>query len=291
MKIQLLFVVILFLVKNAFACLHFSKDFKGSLTEGTQEFLVFHDGQNAHMVLRTELMAKKYPKEIAWVLPFPSLPSKYEEVEGPLFFELDQLFPEKKVDYASSKGMPSAAGFEGRGGVKIHQSVTVGNYQIHPIEILNEKSGEELNQWLTKNKFNSMPKDKQKRYIKKGATFLAIRMNLNRPSGRSLQSRPLHVVYKSENLSVPILFTHDNRVFDLKLYVFTQKEINTDFSGLYLDRIGSVPYKNEHLRPMIDSFIGGKVGWITYYNGKELNSSKKKLNLLTEDPTFLNQNL
>jgi hypothetical protein len=243
------------------------------------------------MVLRTELTAKKFPEEIAWVLPFPSLPSKYEEVDGPLFQELARMISDPAEDGATfgSKGMPSLGGRGASDGIKVHDQVQAGQYLIQPIEIINENSGKELNAWLKKNKFNSMPEAKQKRYLKKGAAFLAIRMKMNQPGEATLVSRPLHVTYASDSLSVPMLFTHDERVFDLDIYVFSQKEMKHDLSKLHFSQLPPVAYKREHVRPMVESLLGERSGWITRYRAKELNSKDKKLSLLKEDPTFTAQ--
>ncbi|MBL7544716.1 MAG: DUF2330 domain-containing protein [Bdellovibrionaceae bacterium] len=286
MKNYLLFAAYLFFSAPVWACFHFSKDFRGQLREGKQEFLVFHDGENAHMVLKTELSAEKYPKEIAWVVPFPSVPSKYQEVEGPLFQEIQELFSPDEDNLLAEARDGGFGNVKSAKGIKVHEVVTAGDYKVQPIEILSEDGGEELNQWLTKNKFNPMPKEKQMRYLKKGAAFLAIRMSMNRPNAYTLKSRPLHVTYKSTDISVPLLFTHDGREFDASIYVYTQRENKEKLSRFYLDTHDSRQYAREHKRPILENMIGDKSGWITRYSGTGLNSKNKKLTLLTEDPTF-----
>lgn len=273
------------------ACLHYSDSDKIKITEGLQEFFVYHDGKSGHMVLRTQLSAKKFPQEIAWVLPFPSLPSSYQEVDGPLFQELSQLFsPYMNDGMQKGRGAPDLAA-SGGAGIKVHDKVQVGGFEIQPIEILKDNGGTELNHWLSKNKFNPMPIDKQKRYLKKGAAFLAIRMKMNKPGEADLLSRPLHVVFPTDKIAVPMLFTHEDRTFDMDIYVFSEKEMKQDLSKLYLNKIGSVPYKREHLRPMIENLIGERKGWITRYSAKELNTRSKKLSLLSQDPAFLKSDL
>lgn len=282
----------MFVSSQSIACLHYSDSDKIKITEGLQEFFVYHDGKNGHMILRTQLSAKKFPQEIAWVLPFPSLPSSYQEVDGPLFQELSHLFPQNLSNDGMQKGRGAPAlESSGGAGIRVHDKVQVGGFQIQPIEILKESGGEELNGWLAKNKFNSMPADKQKRYLKKGAAFLAIRMNMNKPSETDLLSRPLHVTYPTDRIAIPMLFTHDERTFDMDIYVFSKKELKKDFKKLYLDKIAFVPYKRERLRPMIENLIGDQEGFITKYSGKEMNSGTKKLSLLKEDPVFSKSDL
>lgn len=286
MRLTRLFVFIQLSISIASACLHYPKSYKSQLTEGMQEFFLFHDGKSAHMILRTELSANKFPKEIAWVLPFPSLPSKYEEVDGPLFQELSALFESRATDRGfGSKGMPATEGI-GSNSIKVHEKVVVGNYQIQPIEILSDKGGQELNNWLTKNKFNPMPQDKQTRYLHKGAAFLAIRMEMNRPDAETFLSKPLHVTYPSDTLAVPMLFTHEGRKFDMDIYVYSQKEMKLELGKLYFDRRETVPYKRKRLKPIMENLIGDNPGWITRYSARELNSKEKPLKALKQDPSF-----
>lgn len=281
-----LLLLIVFATSNSIACLHYPTSNKIKITEGLQEFFVFHDGENAHMILRTHVRSSQFPKEIAWVLPFPTLPAAYKEVDGPLFQELSQQF----VSFESNsmqKGRGVTLGTDGGGaGIKVHDQVQVGGFQIQPIEILKDTGGDELNTWLQKNRFNPMPVDKQKRYLKKGAAFLAIRMKMNKPGETDVLSRPLHVMYPATSIAVPMLFTHEGRTFDIDIYVFSAKEMKTDLSKLYLNRVGSVPYSWERARPMIENIVGDRKGWITKYSGKELNSENRKLSQLKQDPVF-----
>lgn len=285
--INSLLLIVLVTIRSE-ACLHYSNSDKIKITEGLQEFFVFHDGEKAHMILRTKLSSNKFPKEIAWVLPFPTLPSAFKEVDGPLFQELSQQFFQFESNSMSQKGRAATDGLEGGGSaIKVHKQLQVGGFQIQPIEIMNESGGGgELNSWLKKNRFNSMPTDKQKRYLKKGATFLAIRMKMNTPGEADLLSRPLHVVYPASDISVPMLFTHDERIFDIDIYVYSSKELKSDFSKLFLNKVGTVPYKRERLRPMIENLVGDRKGWLTKYSGKEMNSGSKKLSQLSSDPVF-----
>lgn len=276
---------------SALSCLHFSNTYQSRMQEGLQEIFMFHDGENAHMVVRTHLQSKKFPTEVAWVLPFPGLPRKYEEIKGIFFEEVKGLFPADDAfdGIQESKGFGAVRG--GTSGLKVHETVVLDSYQIQPIEILKEGSGNEFNAWLKKNKFNPMPLANQKYYLKKGAVFLAIRMNLNRPSTENLISKPLHIVYPSDKLSAPMKFTHDTREFDLDLYVFSHKELKKDLTKMYLKQNGSTAYENKHITPFLDDLIGKQKGFITRYSGQSLNNKGQLINKLTHDPEFLKAEL
>lgn len=279
------------IASQALACFHYSNSFTGKLEEGRKEVFLFHDGKDAHMVIRTSLSADKFPKEIAWVLPIPSVPLKIEEIDGPIFEELNGLFPQK-----SSLGGSFAGGtdgiMKGRGSsIKVHETVTLSQFVIQPIEILKDGSAAEFNEWLTKNKFNPMPVENQKYYLKKGAVFLAIRMSMNRPDLATIKSRPLHIVYRADQVSVPIKFSHDSRVFGMDLYVWSKNPLKKEFNGNYVRKEIAVPYKNEHLHPMMDNRIGPGAGFITRYVSENLNGPGRSLKELSEDPTFMKADL
>ena len=278
--------VLSFYSTSAFSCLHYPNTYKSRLQEGLQEIFMFHDGKNAHMVVRTKLEAKKFPSEVAWVLPFPSLPSKYEETQGVLFREIKSYLPE--TDSArfghSEKGLGRGSG--AAKGFKVHDTVVLDSYKIQPIEILSEGVGNEFNAWLKANKFNPMPLENQKYYLKKGAVFLAIRMSLNLPDVGRLESKPLHIVYPSDKLSVPMKFTHDTRQFDLDLYVFSKNELKKDLTKMYLVRKDSGAYENKRNTPFLDSLLGKQKGFITRYSGHGLNKNGQLINKLATDPEF-----
>lgn len=268
------------------ACLHFDANYRGKLIENKQQIFAFHDGSNAHYVVRTVLQTSRFPREIAWVLPFSALPSKYQEVNGPFFEELFPLTARTGSGYGGSEGLGARKGGT-ESGIKVHQKVEVGSYLIQPIEITKDGSGQELNQWLRKNKFNPMPMKLQEYYLKKGAAFLAIRMKMSHPSEGSLVSKPLHIVVPAKALSIPIKFTHEERVFDLELYVFSEKELTKDLSTYYLTKKENMAYSaKKGLKPFVDDILSNKSGFITKYLGQGLNGSGGKLALLANDPSF-----
>lgn len=306
-------IIFLFLYGSiSYCCFHFPVEYKESLTEGKKEAFVFHDGQYAHLIIRTNMTANVFPNELAWVLPFPSLPVKYEEVDGRFFKELYGLIPEgfrkgDRAGFGRSDKQKEGLGF------KVHESVVVGGYQIQPIEILKEKSGQEFNTWLSKNKFNEMPNGNQKYYLKKGAVFLAIRMNTKGLANISI--KPLHIVYPSDHVSVPIKFTHDSRTFDLDLYVFAKSPMEPNYRELLKKKSGDEQaYKNPipriaDLYPSIEKahllyegfveypsvkndmtnvkkILGSVSGYITKFSSKNVNGVNNSVKLLKDDPFF-----
>src|SRR6185437_3772412 len=139
-------------------------------------------------------------------------PKHYEEVSNDVFKELTGLV---SVQRQASWGMrgPRAAK-----GILVHEPKEVGQYKIQEIEIVDENSGKELNAWLAAHHYNEMPLDLQKPYLKKGAVFLAITVTLD---SKDASFKPLHIAYPANDLRLPIKFTHDTRVFDVNVFVFS----------------------------------------------------------------------
>ncbi len=102
MKRQLaMWCLLLTLGRVTLACEHTPRGYKDVVTEKTKQALLFHDGENAHLVIKTSLQSApkngkgtaNLPPVMAWVIPLPSLPSKYEEADPQLF---EQLFEATK---------------------------------------------------------------------------------------------------------------------------------------------------------------------------------------------------
>lgn len=277
--------ICLLVTAPAFACLHYDKNFKYKIKEGTKAALLFHDGKNAHLVVRTDVSIDgkgKLPGTLSWVMPFPSLPSKYEEVSENIFTDIEQIL-QGSLDWQGSRGY----GGVGNKGIKVHETKIVGNYKIEPIEITSDTAGNEFNDWLTKRKLNPMPAENQKYYLKKGAVFLAITAKLG---GTAAKLKPLHIVYKSDQLSFPMKFTHDTRVFDLDLYVIAGKlPVPLDYEPFYLELGPGQPFEptadKGQLKHLL-KLVGKTKGSLFKMTGRELNKGSKKLAALPADPSF-----
>jgi len=209
------------LAGSAWGCLYFDKNFDRSrFRETSREALLFRDQDAVNLILKTGFSGH-LPADLAWVFPLPSKPISYREADPDVFTELRNHFL-FMAETGGSKGGPRSAADMPRASIRVHETVTVGGYQIIPIEIVNPKgSGEELNSWLRKQNFNELPNHIQKPYLKKGAYFLAIRM---KPQTEDMVVKPLWVRYKSSELSFPLRFTHDDRTFDLTLYFLGPKK-------------------------------------------------------------------
>ena len=272
------------------ACVHTPRTYKGTVTEKTEEALLFHDGVNAHLIIRTNLQATSgsLPETMAWVIPLPSLPSHYEEVDPALFPELFQV-----VEKASEAHERSIFALKQRTktaetappGILVHPMQVVGSYQVQPIEVLDPKSaGGELNHWLLANGFGTVSPQHQRPYLRKGAVFLALKIHGLR--GGFSEIKPLHIVYKSETLSLPLKFANNFGTFNVDLYAFTPHALD---SGLLrsdnLSGDTSVEIKSAADAPLLWR-LAGRRGFLTRFEGYGFNGTGAAIRSLKTDPTI-----
>lgn len=195
---------------QADACIYFdaklnSKHFK----ETTRAALMFHDGQMANLILKTQFEGK-IPRRLTWVLPLPSKPVSYKSMTWDIFPALSNAI-QKDSPSIGEKGSRSL----GTRGIKIHPTEVAGDFEITPIEILSENAGNELNSWLKNQQFIESPVEIQRSYLIKGAFYLAIRTSI---AATKVSLKPLWIRYPATTLSFPLRFTHDYRTFDLDLF-------------------------------------------------------------------------
>lgn len=200
--------------QTATACLYFnSKISPNSFKENDREALLFHDGEAANLILKTGFSGT-LPAKIAWVFPVSSKPIGYKVTSGRIFRVLNNYIEPQSSGGFGSRSLGGSKSIKSDG-IKIHETTQVGQYEVIPIEILSEASGNELNAWLKNQGFIASPLEIQKPYLKKGAFFLAIKADL---SGAISNIEPLWIRYKANKLSFPLRFTHDYRSFNLKVY-------------------------------------------------------------------------
>lgn len=280
-------VITLLVSRLAQACLHFNKDYKTSIEEGRKIAFLFHDGKFAHMVVKTDVEVRKgrLPKRLAWVLPFPTLPTQYEEVDEKVFKELFALLNEEKLSKAALQRSDRQGVYAGNSApaFHLHPKVEVGKYRIQPIEILGPSNANDFNNWLMKNHFNPMPMQNQQRYLTKGAVFLAIETS---PNGQQAHLKPLHISYPSETLSFPLRFTHDTRRFGMDLFVHTTEQFQPLDTPSYFDFTEQIPASRSKTSPHLAKLIQGRPGYITWFSGNDLNGPGKALSELADDPRF-----
>lgn len=274
---------------TARACIHAPQGYEGAVNEKTKQALLFHDGQNAHLVVSTQLQsAIKLPSAMAWVIPLPSLPSHYEEADPALFRDLFKLTtpPEPPPDYSQPQAGGAAA--PGAAGIIVHDAQTVGSYKVQPVEIVREgdKAASALNNWLSANGFGAVPAENQRFYLKRGAVFLALKIsNLD---GALAQVKPLHIVYPSQRLSLPLKFSSHSGVFDVLLYTFTPRPPDANaLHSFHLHAGGSWKTGDSEAPASLLRLVGAQEGTLARWSGQNYNATSHMVADLSDDPTLL----
>jgi hypothetical protein len=273
------------------ACIHVPRTYKGTVTEKTKEALLFHDGVNAHPIIKTNLLASSghLPDTMAWVIPLPSLPSHYEETNGGIFPEMFGVVEKanEERDRASAlQGVSSTGSAAMPKSILVHPMQTIGRYQVQPIEVLDPKNaGSELNHWLLANGFGAVPPANQRYYLKIGTVFLTLKLHGLR--GRFSDIKPLHIVYKSSLLSLPLKFSSHSGVFGVELYAFTSGPLDSGLlRGAHLEADPSVEIKDASQAPLIWQVTGQKTGYLTRFEGGGFNQPGQLVKALAADPTI-----
>lgn len=273
------------------ACIHVPRTYKGSVSEKTKEALLFHDGVNAHLIIRTNLQASSgnLPDTMAWVIPLPSLPTHYEEADAGVFKEMFNLVEasNEKRERASNQGATATTGVAPmQEAILVHPIQTIGHYQVQPVEVLNPKNaGSELNRWLIQNGYGAVPLATQRYYLKPGAVFLTLKLHGLRGSFSDV--KPLHIVYPSQTLSLPLKFSSHSGVFDVEMYAYTPKPLRSDL--LQADNLSADPsaeIKEASDAPLLWHLVGQKPGYLTRYEGYRFNQRGNLVTALTTDPTI-----
>jgi hypothetical protein len=282
----------LFACAFALACIHPPLSYKGVVSERLKEAFMFHDGELAHVVLRTSLRSVgELPDSMAWVIPLPSLPKVMEEAGEGIFSELFALtLPPPPLRELAKGEAPKAAPVAAAAApaIKVHAVTVAGDYRLQPIEILSDSAGDELNAWLKQNGFGAVPPENQRYYLKKGAVFLAVKLGALK--GSNAEVKPLHLAYRAERPTLPLKFSTHSGEFDLTLYTLTpEKPAYRSLAAFHLERIYAVEVKGADLAlqaPDLQKLIGNRTGWLTRFHGVHYNTPGKMVADLPDDPAF-----
>ncbi len=284
-----LFIFALALVAGASqACIHVPTEYREAVTERTKQALLFHDGTNAHLVIGTQVAAaKKLPEHFSWVLPLPSLPSRYAEADAFLFEELYRATEPPRPSFGGLRGKnaPKAGAFSGGVGIEVHTPVTVGRYEIRPVQVLRERAGDELNRWLTGSGYAPVPASMQQYYLRPGAVFLAVKVR--NPGGENAKLKPLHIVYRSEQVAMPLKFAEKSGIFDVLLYTFTPQPLRpTHFAAHRVMGLPSVSIRPGGSTPLLARITGNRQGYLTRFTGYRFNTPGRLVRTLRTDPSL-----
>ena len=226
------------------ACLHPEEEFKYPIKAGAQRGLVYFDNGYQHMVVRPGykvdaegLTVKNDAVEgftsLAWVIPLPSLPDRYEEASEEMFTELDEFTQAYETVGRNSADSPRENRHsleDQNSGAEFLEPVKVGSYTIQPVKAHGEIGGLELNGWLKDNKFGAIDAKVLEYYIEKDWYWLAVKLENKAGLPASGNVKPLHMGFKTETPVYPLKIQQGRGALDLELWVITKSEIDTEAS-------------------------------------------------------------
>jgi hypothetical protein len=229
---------------NGDACIHPPKAFKGVVDSAAQRGLVFFDNGRQELVLQpgftvntAELGADEFTedgllknfKAFAWIVPLPSLPDSYAEVEPALFADLDEFTPigpripspERDADDG-----PPMVFDEGDEDVEFFEPLEVGSYSIQPIKAKGEQGGKELAAWLKSNGFGEVDERVLRFYLQAEYYWLAVKLSADAGLPADGSVKPLQISFKTPRPVYPFKI-HDKRgEFDLELWLVTREAVD-----------------------------------------------------------------
>ncbi|MEM6956310.1 MAG: DUF2330 domain-containing protein [Myxococcota bacterium] len=204
------------------ACLHLGQD--GTISQSGQHGLIlFKDGVE-HLVLGVDArLEDTTPDKLAWVVPVPNVPDKYETVEGPLFQELHRWV---RLEETSGLRVADVGGGAARDPLRVLRATRAGPYLIQPIQGKGPAAAAAMNGWMTREGFQPIPDETLRYYIERNWTFLAVRVV---PNDEGFSQReglpPLHMAFAAERPVYPLkLSTHMGR-YAVRIYLVTEDAI------------------------------------------------------------------
>lgn len=229
------------LAQPADACLHPESEFKYPIKAGAQRGLIYFDDGYQHMIVRPGYMVEGEGLKVkndavegftslAWVIPLPSLPDRYEEADEDIFGELEKFTKAESTEDSNSDSRRDAKLGKADWGAEFLEPVKVGSYTIQPVKAHGELGGLELNGWLKDNKFGAIDESVLAYYIKKDWYWLAVKLENKAGLPASGNVKPLHMGFKTETPIYPLKIQQGRGALDLELWVISRNEIDTKAS-------------------------------------------------------------
>ncbi len=212
---------------EAAACMHALRAATGVTVQQSEQtaLIVYNDGQQ-ELVIRPALAAEGALTGLAWVIPVPSVPSKYAVADTRLFDAVDQLAglvevvnpPQKKGGMRTRGSAPAAAA--GVSPLVVLPTAKAGPFEIHPLQAVGAEGAKQLNAWMTENGFAELAQDELAYYSGRGWTFLAVKVAaVKRGSLSAGRLPPLHLSFASERIVYPLKLSANQGRFDLRLFI------------------------------------------------------------------------
>ncbi|HLJ53751.1 MAG TPA: DUF2330 domain-containing protein [Chthonomonadaceae bacterium] len=169
-------------------------------------------------------------KEFAWIVPVPSLPLGYAQLDNRCFHELDDLLPVYRLVKSGGGpgGFGGGQGDQGSGrperSLLAYPPHVTGDYTILPLRVVGPEGVQELKGWLARNGFGPLNEGSLAYYAAHGWTFLAIKANVHGwTAGQAQSLAPLRISFATNRLVFPMKMASGE--VNATLFVLTSAEL------------------------------------------------------------------
>jgi hypothetical protein len=199
---------------------------------GQQAIIIHHDGRE-ELIIEVDYQSAQAPPSLAWVIPLPSIPDRYEITSPTLFEEMEQAAElnwghvgcRSRGPAQQSAPIPTSIP-----ALNLLEVVAVGPYTIQPIQASGELGLAALGRWMTDNGFSEIPEEELAYYIQRQWVFLAVRATP--PEGGEMGTAgalpPLHISFLTSAIVYPLKLSAHMGVFPVTLYVLTDHAVERE---------------------------------------------------------------
>jgi len=230
------------------ACIHAPARFTAYVDSGAQRGLVFFDNgreelviQPAYTVNTTELKPDQFTDDgllknfnaFAWLVPLPSLPDSYAEVEPKVFDDLAGFTEVVSRIPEPERGPDEAKIYTDDDKVEFLEALEVGAYTIQPLKATGEAGGKELASWLKDNGFGELDERVSRFYVEGGFYWLAIKLSAPAGLPEEASAKPLRISFKTTRPVYPLKIYDKRGELDLELWLVTRDSVDLTKSKVF----------------------------------------------------------
>ncbi len=200
---------------SALACMHAAGKNTKPVVQAGQEAIIFHAAGVQDLLIKAA-PADAGDGALAWVLPVPSVPTLYKAVGAAAF---DQLHRQVALMRQGPQPRSRSAAKSAGSAIRLLPAAQAGPFVIQPIQGAGPKASVALNEWMSSNGFAQIPAAGLDYYVRRGWTFLAVKLSPNR--GKATLPA-LHLRFESERAVYPLKLSTHGGVFAARIYLFTE---------------------------------------------------------------------
>ncbi len=226
-------------------------------------------------------------KEFAWIVPTPSLPLSYGQVDDLCFHELDDLVPIYKLVRTGGGGLGGFGGGAEVGEKKPERSLLMyapqvtGGYTIQPLRAIGREGVRALKDWPAKNGFQPMNDSSLSYYADRGWTLLAIKAAVKGwKTGQAQTLAPLRISFPTSRIVFPMKMATGK--VEATLFVLTDTALPDPAKAL-----SSFCFRLDGAKPLARRAVEGKALLRLWQQSALRDAAGAYLYRYTTSPQFL----